>query len=255
MCIVAFQWQPQGAEPLRLIANRDEFYRRPTQPAHFWPEHKQLFAGKDLQAGGSWMGASVTGKFALITNFRAFPPQPAKFSRGQLITDYLTAAKDAASFTAGINDNDYDGFNLLLLDRHGLHYYSNRQQNKMTTLAPGIYGLCNHLLDTPWPKLTRLTQGFRRLEQRFDNQEYDEQQALQLLLDQTQAPIESLPQTGLSQPMEQLLSSIFIKSDEYGTRSSALIRLQHSGELSWLEQLHDNGGELRRHQLQLDWSN
>ncbi|WP_298442307.1 NRDE family protein [uncultured Ferrimonas sp.] len=253
MCICAWDWQPQQQTPLVLIANRDEFYQRPSQEPHFWPQQPRLFAGKDLQAGGSWMGASLGGKLALVTNFRAFPPKDAPRSRGDLIRDYLSSDINAVDFVAGLHGQDYQGYNLLLLDGGGLHYHSNRSdstQPKIQTLSPGQYGLCNHLLDTPWPKLARLKQGFAQLRPHGSDP-----QLLALLHDRAQADPEQLPNTGLAQPMEQLLSSVFIQSEQYGTRNSTVLRLSHQGALSWYEQGHNaNGsGAIRQHQLQLDW--
>ncbi|QIZ75460.1 NRDE family protein [Ferrimonas lipolytica] len=248
MCICAWNWQPDSQEPLLLIANRDEFYQRPATAAHFWPESPSLFAGQDLQAGGSWMGASLNGKIALVTNYRSMPMAAARRSRGDLIRDYLGTDSSAHQFVHQLRPQDYQGYNLLLLDDNGLHYHSNRGQTTVTTLEPGLYGLSNHLLDTPWPKVERLKRGLS------ENLAVGSDKALLALLrDPTQATAAALPSTGVPASMEQLLSSIFIHSDQYGTRNSSVLRLNQSGELRWLEQSYNQHGAglLQQHQLQL----
>ena len=156
MCLILFAYKVHPSYPLVLAANRDEFYDRPTQSADFWPDHPQLLAGIDLQEKGTWLGVTKEGKFAAITNYR----DPASWktaapSRGKLVRDYLVGDLNPENYLKEISAHarDYNGFNLLLGDRENLWVFSNQGDAKK--LQPGIYGLSNHLLDTPWPKVQR----------------------------------------------------------------------------------------------------
>ncbi len=240
MCLVAFRWQPGASTPLVLLANRDEFYARPTRQPHHWAEPAGLFAGQDLQAGGTWMARHSDGRWGLITNYREWPPKPGP-SRGQLLLDYLGRPHTAREYLTALQPSagQYAGFNLLLGDRHGLFYFSNRE-GRVRTLAPGLYGLSNHLLDTPWPKVERLK---RTLAQGLESGA-DDPSLLALLRDPTGAPDPALPDTGVGLALERRLAPIFIHSPDYGTRTTTLWRQHADGQLEWQEQHFDDRGAL-----------
>ncbi|MGO5000123.1 NRDE family protein [Oceanisphaera sp. W20_SRM_FM3] len=224
MCLIAFSWQPQ-ARHLHLLANRDEFYARPTQPAHWWPDSPTIWAGRDQQAGGTWLGINRSGRFAALTNVREAQMSVGKRSRGELVTDFLTSSLSPQAYLAQVlsQGEQYAGFNLLLgdlamdKDEGELWYGGNRAGGEARRLNAGSYGLSNAQLNTPWPKLTRLKQGLAQLD------ETNEASAFALLDDTTQATPESLPNTGVSPELELLLSSAFIHSSTYGTRAQTYL--------------------------------
>lgn len=234
MCLILLAFQHQPDYPLIIAANRDELYGRPTLPAHFWPETPELFAGKDLQAGGTWMGISKNGRFAAVTNYRHPAAAAAQtISRGQLCTDFLRSTLSAEAYLSHINSqkNRYAGFNLLVGSAQQLFYYSNRE-GVIRELAPGIHGLSNGLLNEPWPKVaqgkTAMTETLRHSNQ--------PDALLPILLDQHTAADSDLPATGINLETERLLSSRFIRSERYGTRSSTVLRVGIDGGAEWLEQ-------------------
>lgn len=237
MCLIFIAYQQRSDCPLLLAANRDEFHRRPTARAGFWPQAPQLLAGRDLEGGGSWLGLSRRGRFAAITNYRNLAEVSGigadKRSRGLLVSDFLTGTLPPEDFLAGLAQQPeaYRGFNLLLGDGDGLHYYSNRG-GPPRRLAPGLYGLSNHLLDTPWPKVA---EGKRALARLLAGGLPTEEDLFALLADRTQAPDALLPDTGLSREWERLLSSRFIQSPDYGTRASTLLLFDPRGGARFIE--------------------
>lgn len=243
MCLITFSWQPGSEKPLTLVANRDEFYRRPTLPVHFWKDHPHILGGQDLEAGGTWLAFSCKGRFAAITNYRELPVLKRKKSRGALVKDFLTENISPEVYLNSIiqNKTHYAGFNLLLGTQQQLLYYSNRlPDNQFQKLSPGIYGLCNHLLDTPWPKLMAAKNGLTNL---LRNQGTPEQ-LIEMMHDSTQERDELLPDTGVGLTRERLLSSRFIASDNYGTRNTSVIQLDNSGVLQWTEQNYHPMGDV-----------
>ena len=155
MCLIVFAWRAAPERRLLLAANRDEQHSRPSQDAHWWPDNPSILAGRDLQAGGTWLGVSKSGRFATVTNYREQQaPRRNALSRGALVTDFLDAEDDPLSFANAVAGDRYAGFNLLTTDGDQLVYFSNRGDDPVV-LEPGVYGLANASLDTPWPKLTR----------------------------------------------------------------------------------------------------
>lgn len=225
MCLIAFNWQPAEGR-LLLLANRDEFYARPTEPARWWPDQPYLWAGRDLQAGGTWLGITRAGRFAALTNVREGAPRAGKRSRGELVTGFLTGQQGPAEYMQQMlqHGHDYAGFNLLAGDvlKGELYYGGNRTGAPAYALDPGIYGLSNGLLNTPWPKTLRLKRGLAALEHN------DEKAALALLSDATQAADGRLPDTGIPFELERRLSSIFITGDDYGTRAQTVLQVERS---------------------------
>ena len=232
MCLIAFSWQPEQLR-LHLLANRDEFYARPTAPADWWPDAPDIWAGRDLQAGGTWLGMSRAGRFAALTNVREGTPGSGLRSRGELVADFLAGEQAPASYLGRVleNGDHYAGFNLLVGDlaRGELHYGGNRPGADARRLTAGLYGLSNAMLDTPWPKVERLKQGLATLGP------VHEGTAFGLLDDDTRAALEQLPNTGVGPEWESLLSSIFIQSPDYGTRAQTVLCVEQ-GRVAITEQ-------------------
>jgi uncharacterized protein with NRDE domain len=237
MCLLVIAWRVHPRYELVVAANRDEFHERPTAPMGKWPAPDEIIAGRDLRAGGTWLGLDRRRRFGIVTNFRELQrPAPGSPSRGNLIPGYL---RNPAPLTQSIRQleplaDSYSGFNLLLADRESLWYLSNRAPEFARSLRPGIYGLSNELLDTPWPKLQRVRRRFDPLVKQPDNISSDA--LFEILADPTQAGVDDvLPDTGLSREWEQLLSSPFISNKDYGTRCSTVLLLETSGAVSLTE--------------------
>ena len=243
MCLITFSWQPETEHPLILAANRDELYSRPTLPVHYWEEDADVLGGKDLQGGGSWLAINRKGRFAAITNFREVPVIKNKLSRGKLVSDFVIGTQVAEEYIKGISikNNDYPGFNLLLGDESGIHYYSNRNSNPIK-LKPGLYGLSNHLLNTPWPKVEKSTKQLSYL-LNSHNQNPNIDMLMTLMHDCSTAPDSTLPDTGVGLKLERLLSSCFIKSASYGTRNISIIKINSTGKLKWAEHIYGANGK------------
>lgn len=227
MCLIVFAWQVVPGMPLIAAGNRDEFYERPTAPATWWDDHPQVFAGRDLRGGGTWMGITRDGRFAAITNIRAPSEKRGDApSRGALVADYLAGQASPQEYVAQLSSRGhlYNGFNLLVGDRDQLIWYSNGEpddERNGKPLAPGVYGLSNGALDSPWPKVVRTKAQFASLLcQGAPHEAY-----FDMLSDTTRASDCRLPHTGVSLEWERILSAVCIESPEYGTRSSMVAQL------------------------------
>jgi uncharacterized protein with NRDE domain len=234
MCLILLAWQAHPDYPLVVAANRDEYYSRRTAAADFWNDAPDVLAGRDLEAGGTWLGVTRSGRFAALTNYR----DPARNktgapSRGELVHRFLSDGQTAENYLSELEScaHRYNGFNLVFGDLDGLWCFSNCGEGEQA-LAPGVYGLSNHLLDTPWPKVARgksaLNGALRALP--------DEAQLFTLLRDDSIAPDEALPRTGVSLEWERLLSAAFIHSPQYGTRSATVLLRDRSGRVRFIEQ-------------------
>jgi uncharacterized protein with NRDE domain len=236
MCLIVFAWKLVPDCPLILAANRDEFFVRPTQPAGWWEDHPDVYAGRDLQAGGSWLGIDRRGRFAAVTNIRnGRVAKLDKRSRGELVADFLCNDSDPQSYLEQVRERagEYNGFNLIVGNADALYWISNANGASVRALEPGIYGLSNGTLDTPWPKLVRAKAQFASLLcQGAPDDAYFE-----LLSDTTRAADCRLPDTGVSLEWERLLSSICIESPDYGTRTSTLMRVCGQGSAELKERL------------------
>jgi len=232
MCLIVFAWKVLPGVPLIAVANRDEFYDRPAAPAAPWPGHPQVFAGRDLKFGGSWMGVTQQGahgpRFAALTNIRAPGERRVDApSRGALVADYLCGALSAEQYIAQIpgQADAYNGFNLVLGDREQMLWFSNRASDDPRNgqpLEPGrIYGISNGLLDDPWPKVLRTKAQFASLL----CQGAPEDAYFEMLADTTRAPDMRLPDTGIELDMERNLSAVCIETPGYGTRTSTVVTL------------------------------
>lgn len=263
MCLVVFAWRVHPRYPLVLAANRDEFLARPAAPAHWWTDAPELLAGRDLEAGGSWMGLSRGGRFAALTNYR----DPSRHlagapSRGALVRSALEDARDAATCLHDLaaHAKPYAAFNLLVGDGERLGVLESTT-GSVHMLRPGVYGLSNHLLDTPWPKLVRaragLAQQLAGLATGTDahatgtdahaagSEDALVDALLALMRDPTPAADPHLPATGVSLEWERWLSSAFIRAPGYGTRCSSVVLRDHTAHTRFVEWTWDAHGELR----------
>jgi uncharacterized protein with NRDE domain len=235
MCLVLIALNSHPDYSLIVAANRDEFYDRPTAPAAFWADAPAVLAGRDLKAGGTWLGIDRRGRFAAVTNYRQGQRElPAPRSRGLLVSEFLTMDTSARGHIerAERDASLYNGFNLIASDAGGLFYYSNRE-DRVRTLVPGVYGLSNHLLDTPWPKVASTKTAFHEL---LNGGASDPAADLfALLSDRNQPADDLLPSTGVGPDWERLLSSAFIASDGYGTRSSTVVLAGHDAGINFIE--------------------
>jgi len=247
MCLILIAQQVRPDYPLILLANRDEYYVRPTVPLAFWPEAPNVLAGRDLQAGGTWLGMNRRGRLAAVTNFRESQTgRDAGRSRGLLVNDFLTGDLDPGAFGDRVarSSHVYRGFSLILGDlckpaEIALHYYSNRDRSPLR-IATGIHGLSNHLLDTPWPKVQRGKTALEALLQ--ESAELAPESLLALMGDQTPPPDAELPDTGVGLAAERLLSTAFIASTDYGTRSTSLILVRRDGAVTFGERTYPHTG-------------
>jgi len=220
---------------LILAANRDEYYDRPTAPAAFWDEAPELLAGRDLRAGGTWLGITTKGRIAAVTNYRdpAFNKTGAP-SRGRLVKNFLLGHESAVDYLGDLEDRGdvYNGFNLIIGEGHELYWYSNRGEG-CRNLSPGIYGLSNHVLDTPWPKVMRGKETFKEL--LSSKNEPGQKEIFDMLSDRSIPDDETLPDTGVGLEWERILSPIFIASPTYGTRSSMILFIDRNNNVTFIE--------------------
>jgi uncharacterized protein with NRDE domain len=244
MCLILIAHRAVPGQVLVLAANRDEFFTRPTAPADYWNQAPHVLAGRDLEKGGTWMGVSRDGRWAAVTNYRdGSGSVSGSRSRGELVARYLLGGSSAATYAACIANEgaEFHGFNLLVGDSEGMHYVSNRGARPQA-LEPGIYGLSNHVLDTPWPKVER---GKRELEALRDRPPGDlAEPLLALLSDRRTAAEEALPETGVSRNWEKLLSAAFIRAPGYGTRASSVLLVGQDGEVRLRERSFGPDAEL-----------
>jgi len=252
MCTLLLAYGVHPRYRLILAANRDEFYHRPTSPASYWLDAAKVFAGRDLVHGGTWLGITTSGRLAALTNYRD-PHAHGQYgaSRGQLVSGFLTEETAVEQYLDRLRGEGgcYRGFNLLLGGADRLYCYSNISR-QMIRISPGIHGLSNHLLNTPWPKVVR---GKKALARVLAAGEFSTEDLFAILADRTQAPDEQLPDTGVGLELERLLSSIFISSERYGTRSSSILLVDLEGRATFLERSFDMGGA-NDTGICLDWS-
>jgi uncharacterized protein with NRDE domain len=227
LCLIAVAWRARPDLPLVVAANRDEWRDRPAEPARWWDDHPNLLAGRDLKAGGTWMGVTREGRFAAVTNYRdPSDKRSTARSRGGLVTEFLLGREAPAAFLSGLaaRAHEYNGFNLILGDGEALYYYGSRE-GTMRAIEPGVHGLSNHLLDEPWPKVTRARNSMRQAIA-------DRDPALRLfemLSDMEGAPDEELPATGVGIDLERILAAPLITGVTYGTRASTVLTVARDG--------------------------
>lgn len=242
MCLILLSYKMHPDYRLILAANRDEFYNRPTAALDYWADHPDVLAGRDLKSSGTWLGVTRSGRIAAITNYR----EPAAHmenapSRGLLIRDFLTGTESPQHYLKAVSKigHTYNGFNLIMGDASGLFYYSNRG-TRIHKLKPGLYGISNHLLDTPWPKVEK---GKIRLQGQLNGKErIDLEKIFEILSDKSLPPDDELPDTGVGLQWERILSPLFITSPDYGTRSSSVVLIDKSGRVTFREHTFVNTG-------------
>lgn len=245
MCLIAWNWQPDSATPLLLLANRDEFYARPALPLHWWApasNGSQILAGRDLQGGGTWLGLSRTGRMAALTNFRSATPQRTNTpSRGELVAAFLQGEDSAASYVQQLarHCGDYNPFNLLVFDGQQLMGLESRGA-RILVHAPGLGAVSNADFHTPWPKLAQLRAGLQAMHTAemapvTGHAEEDLRRFLPLLHDRRLVPDAALPQTGVPLALERVLSAVFVATPSYGTRACSVLAL-HRDRAECIEQ-------------------
>ncbi|HEX8733747.1 MAG TPA: NRDE family protein [Pyrinomonadaceae bacterium] len=237
MCSIFLAYKAHPKYRLILAANRDEFYERPTARAAFWQDAPEILAGRDLIYQGTWLGVTRSGRFSAVTNYRDPLAPTGNLSRGNLVGDFLRSAETPENYLRKIQESapKYSGFNLLVGEFDAeIGYFSNRG-DRIKILESGVYGLSNHLLDTPWRKVTRGKTGLKNL---IEKENFSVESLFEILLDTTKAADEDLPETGIGLERERLLSSIFIETPIYGTRSSTVLLIETSGKVSFAERTY-----------------
>lgn len=244
MCLILFATQAHPRYPLIVAANRDEAYARPSATAAFWEDHPNVYAGRDLTQGGTWLGLSTKGRFAALTNYRQGGARAAfERSRGELTRAFLTGGDTPEDYVRGIPRDaaTYNGFSLIVADAADVWFFSNRG-GAPERVAPGVHGLSNHLLDEPWPKVKS---GVAELESLLDADEIElSTRLLALLGDRAPAPDHLLPSTGIELARERALSSSFIEGEGYGTRASTVVLVGGDGETLFIERTYATGGKI-----------
>jgi uncharacterized protein with NRDE domain len=240
MCLLVFQYDAHPDYSLIFGGNRDEFYERPTAPADYWDDAPHVLGGRDRKAGGTWMGVTRRGHWGVVTNIRdRHPHRDDARSRGALVADYLREEPNPRAYLDAIaaEADRYNGFNLLLGTPTSLYYLSNRE-GTVRAVEPGLHGLSNDHLDTPWPKVRRAKRGLRS---RIANDAVSPEPLLDLLDDRRPAPDDQLPDTGFGRERERMLSPIFIAGETYGTRASTVLLMGRDGTVTFVERTVERG--------------
>lgn len=246
MCLILMAHRADPRYPLVVAANRDEFFSRPTAPAEYWLDARHVLAGRDLEKNGTWMGVTTDGRWAAVTNFRdGTSAESGTRSRGGLVASYLRHSGSAQDHVTSVMSeaSEHHGFNLLVGDRAGVHYLSNREPGSMM-LASGIYGLSNHLLDSPWPKVERGKRVLREALVEATKPDRLIEKLLAALADRSFADDRTLPDTGIGKDWEKLLSATFISAPGYGTRVSTVLLMDQDGEVHFRERTFSESGQM-----------
>ncbi len=246
MCLILLAWKAHPDYRLIVAANRDEFHHRPAAPLDFWKDDPDILAGRDLSAGGTWMGVTRAGRFAALTNYRdPANIRPDAPSRGDLVTGFLKTTDSPAGYLSKLTETGrrYNGFNLLAGDADHLYHYSNRG-GPPAPVPPGVHGLSNRLLNTPWPKVRR---GVAALDACLQSDRIDPEALFAILMDRHRPADNKLPETGVGLEWERRLSTIFIDSPGYGTRCASVLMIDGDGRVTFIERGFAPGpGETRR---------
>ncbi len=244
MCLITFAYHKHPKYKLILLANRDEFYSRATRKLKFWDTdgYPDILAGKDLEAGGTWMGISKSGRWAALTNYR--DPEwklEDPISRGKLVLNFLTSSNSIEQYVQVLNNeaDKYLGYNILIGNPDQIIYFSNYDKSPKT-IKKGLFGMSNALLDTPWPKLNKAKM---LLKESVTKEYIDKKHLFSLLHDDTEAPDNQLPNTGIPYKWEKAISPLFIKTNTYGTRSSSILLIDYFGNINFTERrfIHTTG--------------
>jgi uncharacterized protein with NRDE domain len=244
MCLIFLSLHQHPNYKLIVAANRDEFYARKTVAAEFWNDHPEIVGGRDLEARkpdgtcGTWMAMNKNGRIAMVTNYRDLKNLKSQApSRGHLVTDFLLSTESPEKYLKSIEPNAslYNGFNLIVGNAEELFYLSNYKKG-VVKIEKGVHGLSNHLLDTPWPKVKNGKEKINRL---FDEGKIDSRKILNALYDEQQAPDDQLPDTGVGLERERMLSSMFIKSPNYGSRCSTVVAVDQNNKVEFTERVYN----------------
>jgi uncharacterized protein with NRDE domain len=243
MCLIVFAFRAHPDYPLILAANRDEFHARPAEAMHWWRDQPELLAGRDLEAGGTWLAVGKSGRFAAVTNYREDLTEDLEQnhrgrSRGELVTGFVTGTESPLSWCRNLRSGDFRGFSLLTADAGEMAYVSNRG-DRARRLEPGIYGLSNASLDTPWTKVLRSKEALHALLRR-DRPEAAE--LFRILADREPAASDDYAGTGLAPGMARAISAPFITTHEYGTRCSTALLVDSAGQVEIQERRFDRAG-------------
>ncbi|MFZ3323268.1 MAG: NRDE family protein [Usitatibacter sp.] len=242
MCLIILAWKARSDLPLAVAANRDEWRDRPTEPAHWWNDHPELLAGRDLEAGGTWMGITRGGRFAAVTNFRdPSERRTSARSRGTLVTEFLLGSDAPREYLAHLASTagEYNGFNLILGDGATLWYYSSRE-DKAREIEPGVHGLSNNLLNEPWPKVVK---GRAKMREALRDDD-PTPQLFDLLSDRSFVDDTQLPRTGVGIDWERRLATALIAGPDYGTRSSTVLTVDAKGKARFEEHVLGPQGDV-----------
>jgi len=240
MCLLSFAIESHPRYRLILAANRDENYVRPSAPARFWEDEPQILGGRDLEAGGTWLGVTRSGRLAALTNYYGPDEYAAdKLSRGRLITDFLCGELSADGYLEHLQQTGeyYNGFGLVFYDKSGFHYFTNRGPS-VPGISPGVHGLSNYLLDSHWPKVITVKKGLQAIIEKSDD--INPEDLFTLLSNRTRYPDHLLPDTGVGIERERTLSSIFVSRKEFGTRCSTVVLIGHDNSMTFLERSYDS---------------
>lgn len=255
MCLITFAYKTHPEYPLILVGNRDEFYHRPTRPAQFWEEerHPDILAGKDLLGQGTWLGIHRSGKWAALTNYRdltnIIPSAP---TRGSLVLNFLTSNLSVRDYATLIKNEShrYNGYNLLIGDLNDIMHYSNESQ--IVSLLPhGIHSVSNELMNSPWTKSENTKKALSQL---LLTEDFSQKSLFSIMMDESKAKIEDLPNTGLSTQMEWALSAPFIITPDYGTRCTTLLKIDLKGNISFTERSYKNGTSVIANEVNFEWN-
>lgn len=240
MCLIVFAYKVLPGHPLVLAGNRDEFYNRPAEPAHMWDTSPGIIAGKDLKAGGTWLGISMTGRFAALTNYRKIDEIKENApSRGNIIKDFLVSDETPQHYLHSLQETagNYNGFNLIAGTAETLWYINNKTK-KAEEVKPGFHAISNAFLDTPWPKTEDALRAFKKTILTIG---VEEEPVFSILMADKTYPENKLPETGLTRELEKAVSAIFIKTEGYGTRCSTMVTISNDGRYTLTERTFKPG--------------
>jgi len=234
MCLILFATDAHARYALIVAANRDEAYSRAAAPAAFWEDCPQLYGGRDLEQGGTWLGLSRTGRFAAITNYRAASRSATARSRGELTREFLVGNEGADRYLQRVSRraDEYNGFSLIVGTPTNLYFFSNRGA-ATEPIGAGVHGLSNHLLNEPWPKVSRGKAALASLLDAPAEEIVSRMHAA--LADRTPAADALLPSTGVGLQRERDLSPAFIAGEHYGTRASTVVLVSRNGDVLFSE--------------------
>lgn len=239
MCLIALSFRQHPDYPIILAANRDEFHKRPTKKAHWWPDKPDIVGGRDLQAGGTWLALHRNGRFATVTNFRdAEPPKAGHRSRGHLVTGFLESNLAPAKFLDTIDEQAFAGFNLIVGTRDNIAYLSNREEGKRH-LEAGTFGLSNALLDGPWHKVERSRENLSSM---VASGGVDETELMRLMNDRNRAPVAEVKTDHLDFAAAHAITAPFIVMPDYGTRCTSIVLANNEGNWRFVERRFDPAG-------------